>query len=172
MEHDQNAFRFPLLMKAFMALGGILAGFVICRIFITPVTVADNAMEPTLRPGTPVVVLKHITPVRGDVILMDSPAEPGRVLLRRVVALEGDTVEIRDKNLYINNRLVTPAVKTRSTDGRIFPLSFSYRDTMPALKLKRKEYLVLGDNRDLAYDSRTFGIVAENLVIGRVIHIF
>lgn len=159
-----------ILIKILSALAGIIAGFVICRIAFISFTMPDASMEPNVTKGALVIVLRHITPAKGDIILLKNPSEPDRVLLRRVAAVEGDTVEIRDKSFRVNNGAFSFPWKTRSRDTRVFPMSFSFRDNMPALKVGRNRYFVLGDDLDAGFDSRTFGLVAEDLVIGRMVY--
>ena len=162
--------RFSVIIKILYLAGGIAIGFIICRMFVVTFSMPDNSMEPNLRPGDTVVFLKHATPRPGDIVLMDSPVEPGRVLVKRVVSAEGDTVEIKNKVFYINNKQFNFKWKHRSADRRIFPMSFTYRDNMPVVKLGRKEFFVLSDNLDQGYDSRTLGLISRDLIIGKMIY--
>ncbi len=166
-EKRQEGFTRP--MKALIALGGVVIGFVICRIFLLPVTVPDSSMEPGLMKGDTVVTLRHVSPAKGEIAVFDSPPRPDRVMVRRVVAAEGDTVEIRDKVLYINNAKARFRWNIRSRDGRIFPMKFSQRDTMPPVRLGRHQYFVLSDTLDMAYDSRTFGVIGRDAIRGRML---
>lgn len=158
------------LSRIILASAGLLAGIVLIRIFILPFTVADDTMNPNFRRGERIYLLKHITPKIGDVVLIDSPIEDGVVMLKRVMAREGDTVEVKNRMLYVNDRPGVFSWKTENRDTRIFPMSFSNRDNFPIIKLKRKEYFVTGDNLDYAMDSRFFGVIAENKIIGRYLY--
>jgi signal peptidase I len=108
--------------------------------------------------------------VPGDIVLMDSPVEPDRVLVKRVISGEGDTVEVRNKVLYINNKKFDMPWKNRSIDKRIFPMNFTYRDNMPVIKLSRNQYFVLSDNLDHGYDSRNLGPISADSIIGKMIY--
>ncbi len=165
----QERSQFAVIGRILFAALGVIAGFIICRIFIVPFTMPDDSMLPGLKAGDVLLVLKHVTPVPGDIIMVDSPVEPGRVLIKRVVAAEGDTVEIRDKIFRINGVISDFKWKTKSTDARIFPMNFTYRDNMPAIKMKRNEYFVLSDNLDRCFDSRSLGIIPGNLIAGRLL---
>src|SRR4030043_295106 len=103
-----------LLIKIMFVIGGIAVGFVITRIFIVPFNLPDNSMEPLLMTGDTILFLRHVAPKQGDVVLIESPLEPGQVLIKRVAASEGDTVEIRDKVLFINNAAFIFPWKTNS----------------------------------------------------------
>ncbi len=149
---------------------GILMGFIICRMFLVTFKMPDSSMEPNLQKGDTVLFLKHATPSPGDIVLLDSPAEPGAVLARRIVSIEGDTVEIKSKLLYINGKQRTANWRQKSTDKRVFPMNFTNRDNMPVMKLGRKEYFVLSDNLDPGYDSRNLGLVRRKSIIGKMIY--
>lgn len=170
--HPQSGYRFPRLVHVTMAFAGIILGFLIARMFIISFTVSDESMSPTLTKGSLVYILKHITPGYGDIILFYSPSEPGKVLLQRVIAAEGDTVEVRNKVVYKNNEKARFPWKTISRDARIFPMSVTARDNMPGVKLDENSFFLLGDNPDCSYDSRSFGVIRKESVIGKVIYIF
>jgi signal peptidase I len=159
-----------IIIKIISAVAGIFAGFLICRLIIVPFSMPDNTMKPSVRKGDTVIFLKHTAPKRGDIVLIDSPVEPGRVLIKRVVAVEGATVEIRDKVFFINNDRFEIPWKTTSSDTRVFPMNFSYRDNLPAVKINRNEYFVLSDNLDTGFDSRALGIIRDDQIIGRMIY--
>ncbi len=166
----QEKSRFGIIIKIISAAGGIIAGFIICRFFFMPFRMPDSSMEPNLRAGEMLFILKHATPKRGDIVFIESPVEAGRGLIRRVVAAEGDTVEIKNKIFLINNTAFDFRWKTKSSDKRIFPMNFTFRDNMPAVKLSRNQYFVLNDDLDRGFDSRTLGVIPGGLVIGRVIY--
>ncbi len=159
-----------IISKLIMVVGGIIAGFVIIRIIIVPFRIPDDSMEPSLHSGSIGFILKPGTPSRGDIVLVENSVASGRVMLRRVAAAEGDTVEIRDRVFYLNGSAYSFPWKTRASDKRIFPMSFSSRDNMPAVKIERKHYFILCDNLDRGHDSRTLGVIAEDRIIGRLVH--
>ncbi|HNW28147.1 MAG TPA: signal peptidase I [Spirochaetota bacterium] len=159
-----------ILIKIIAAVAGLAAGFIICRTAFLSFTMPDASMEPNLKKDDLVIILRHVTPRKGDIILFKSPAEPGRVLVRRIAAVEGDTVEIKDRVFRVNNGACEFPWKTRSTDRRIFPMNFTFRDNMPAVKIGRGRYFVLSDDLDRGYDSRSLGPIPEDLIIGRMIY--
>jgi signal peptidase I len=159
-----------ILIKLLSAAGGIIAGFFICRMIFMPFRVTDSSMEPNLKNGDLVIILKHSAPKRGDIVLIESPVEPGRVFIKRIVGAEGDTVEIRDRVFRFNNERFTFPWKTKSADRRVFPMNFTYRDNMPAVKIVRNHFFVLSDSLDGGFDSRALGAIPGDLVIGRMIY--
>lgn len=159
-----------ILVKIISAAAGLIAGFIICRAAFITFTMPDSSMEPGLKKNDIILFLRHATPKKGDIIIFKNPAEPSRVLVRRVAGTEGDTVEIRDKAFRVNNAAYTFPWKTKSSDTRNFPMNFTYRDNMPAVKVERGRYFVLSDDQDRGYDSRTLGPIPGDLVIGRMIY--
>ena len=173
MHFDQEkSTRFSILIKILSSLGGLLFGLIICRMFFFPFTISDNSMEPHLNKEEIIIALKHISPQKDQVVIIESPVENDKLLVKRIIAIEGDTIEIRDKIIYINGNKFRPAWRVKTDDTRIFPMEFTFRDNMPAVKLDRDEYFVLGDNFDYSFDSRNFGPIHGDRIIGRIIYIF
>jgi signal peptidase I len=116
-----------------------------------PIYVASPSMEPTLRTGTMMVLdkltLRVRAPQRGDVLSFRSPVE-NIDLLKRVIALPGETVEMREKAVFINGKpLDEPyAVHSRAAERL-------EGDTFGPLVVPDKGFFVLGDNRDESNDS-------------------
>jgi signal peptidase I len=102
---------------------------------------------------------------RGDVIVFRRPEEPVD-LIKRVVGLAGDRVEIVSKTLIINGR-PCPEPYTQFTNSDVLPESISPRDNLAPLIVPTGQLFVLGDNRDQSYDSRFWGCVDLNWVQGR-----
>jgi len=142
-------------------------------------------------PLTDVILLRLADPQRGDVVTFSSP-EDGTRLIKRLVAVGGDTVEMRDEVLYVNSEPViitaasaareplgqrsVPAVRARELLGTRGHL-VQFLPTVPArrsfgpIRVPKDNYFFLGDNRDNSADSRYFGFVRRNLLIGRAHHI-
>ncbi|MDB4997977.1 MAG: Signal peptidase [Myxococcaceae bacterium] len=142
--------------------------------------VPTGSMEPTVHVGDRIAVNKlayevrvpvadvyafeRSGPSRGDVVVLESP-EDGRVLLKRVVAVPGDTVAIRDGVAFIDGvRVVDPHAVTDTVDG-------GGPDFGPT-RVPEDRYLVLGDNRGNSKDSRMFGFVAGQRILGRALGVF
>ncbi len=97
-------------------------------------------------------------PERGDIIVLRSPSKPDIDLIKRVIGLPGDTVEIRDGHVYINDQLLIEPYITQP-----------WSDNKPKVTLPADQYYVLGDNRSNSADSRSqqVGLVHKDLIIGK-----
>ena len=161
-----------IIIRIAMVLGGLILGFVISRAFIIPYKVAGDSMSPNFNAGKRIFILKHTTPHFGDIVLMRSPVISGKVFIKRIIGVAGDSIEIKNQVIYRNNDKLRLNWKTAKKDQRNLPMSFSFRDTMPLVKLFRNEYFVINDNLDDSYDSRTFGKIQKDLIIGRFLYSF
>ena len=106
-------------------------------------------------------------PERGDVVVFKYPRDPKQFFIKRVVGLPGDTIEIRDNEVYLSEGSVGEPV--------LFEEMYLATDTLTEPKngdteyiLSEGEYFLLGDNRDHSLDSRSFGPVDVNLIVGKV----
>ena len=133
-------------------------------------------MEPTVLRDERVLVdeaaYRVSMPARGDIVVYRSPLSSETLLLKRIVGMPGETVEIKHKSLFINGVKLHEqyAVHTDSADytgtNKLEP--YRSRDSFGPLKLGLMEYFVLGDNRDTSMDSRYHGAVPRTSLIGKV----
>lgn len=156
--------RLPPLRIVLFITGGLFAGFLLIRIFLVPFVVFHASMEPALEPGDRLVFFRFGSPERGDVVLVSGPAQPERNLVKRVIGLPGERIEIRNRVVYVNGESVSET--ERLTGVEELPVHFSYRDSMPMVRLGDGEYFLMNDNFLMGYDSRTFGPVKKNSVRG------
>lgn len=114
---------------------------------------------------------------RGDIVTFDYPLQPETVYVKRVVALGGDTVEIRAKRLFVNGREVAEPYAIH-LDSEIYPAAqnvpepYRSRDNLAPRRLPAGTFFVLGDNRDRSSDSRYWGTVPQGNLRGRVAYLF
>ncbi len=141
-----------------------------------PVETTGADMEPGLKAGETVHINRLTGPgdfQRGDLVLLRHPRSPDYRMIRRVVALPGETVQLYNGRLFVNDREITEAWETRLHANEApasLPLSVARRDNTEKITVKAAELFVLGDNRDRALDSRLLGAIPLKFVEGRVFH--
>ena len=106
------------------------------------------------------------TPKRGDIIVFQFPKDPSTDYIKRVIGLPGDTVEVRDKVLYINEEKVDDP-HAHFTDGMLPDITRGPRDEFGPVQVPKGYFFVMGDNRDNSYDSRFWGFVPDENVLGK-----
>ena len=115
-------------------------------------------MEPTIKDGQ-TIFSEKISPSdlrRGDIIYYEDPFGEGQV--DRLIGLPGETLEIKDGNIYIDNQILVEDYDASIPEYEIKPVA-----------LKKDEYFVLGDNRNKSRDSHVFGPIHPDKIKGRII---
>jgi signal peptidase I len=129
--------------------------------------VQGTSMEPQLVDGERIVVNKFVYRFRaierGDVVVFWFPRDPSVSFIKRVLALPGDTVEIRRGRVIINGVPV---------DEGYLPEAFRDSDNYPPTEIGKGFYFVLGDHRRSSNDSRSWGEVPERYIYGRAVFRF
>ncbi|MFA6537125.1 MAG: signal peptidase I [Patescibacteria group bacterium] len=134
---------------------------------IQPFYVKGASMEPTFYDHEYLIIdeisYRLKVPQRGDVVVFRYPKEPSQYFIKRVIGLPGETVEISDNRIFIikdgqktmieENDYLSDEVKTYGNK---------------TWTLGENEYYVMGDNREYSLDSRGFGPVNRELIVGRV----
>lgn len=114
---------------------------------------------------------KGQVPARGDVVVFKSATKDDVLLVKRVVAVQGDEVEIVSKELRING-VATPEPYASHSDKRTMPSGpevppqVRLRDNLPPVRIGPGEVFVLGDNRDESVDSRFYGPIKIDAIVG------
>lgn len=116
-------------------------------------------------------VMEFSHPKRGDIVVFVFPEDKSKDFIKRVVGTPGDTVEVREKNVYVNGQ---PQVEpyTRYADGKSIDTIAPQRDNMALITVPPGKYFMMGDNRDRSYDSRFWGFVEEDALIGKALFIY
>ncbi len=157
-----------LIEWAVVIVGAILVAFLVKTFVVQAFQIPSASMHPTLLEGDRVLVNKLSYRLhdinRGDVVVFDRPtsmsAGPNdpKDLIKRVIGLPGDTLQTRQGKLYVNGRLLTEPYLAKGTAT----LNIDEPVTVPKGRI-----WVMGDNRGDSQDSRVFGPVPEDSVVGR-----
>ena len=137
--------------------------FVIFNLFFFPCTALGPSMYPTIKPEHIYIASRNVSDIqRGDIVVFK---HDGHRLIKRVIALPGESVQFIDKQLYINDS----------------PFSDSFSSTLDKeinegilkkkIVLKDNEYVVLGDNREQSEDSRVFGQIKKENIKGKILFV-
>ncbi|MFA6274232.1 MAG: signal peptidase I [Candidatus Paceibacterota bacterium] len=136
------------------------------RIFVAqPFIVSGSSMVPTFENGQYLIVdeisYRLNDPKRNDVIVFKYPNDPKKYFIKRIIGLPNETVDIKGNEVIITNKehpdgfkLEQPYVKNTANNSTHF-------------ELKENEYFVMGDNRSASSDSRYWGAVPRNLLVGK-----
>ncbi len=169
----------------------VLLALLIRAFVIQAFKIPSGSMKPTLLVGDHILVNKFIygvklripftalnytlipisSPKRNDVVVFIFPKETNKDFIKRVIGLPGDTVQIKDKQVYINNQPMDDPHGTHS-DQRIIPEMEQPRDNTGPLVVPPGMIFVMGDNRDESYDSRFWGFVDQKLILGQAFIIY
>jgi len=156
-----------ILELAEVLVVSLLAVFLVRYFIAQPFLVRGSSMDPTFFNGNYLIIdeiaYRLREPQRGEVIVFRYPKDYATFYIKRVIGLPGETVEIR------NNKVIVTRV-----DGVVDILNETYLPQTERTngdiiqKLQPGQYFVMGDNRDASYDSRMWGAVPINNIIGLV----
>lgn len=143
----------------------ILSIFVIIVLFFfRSLRVVGESMEPTLVDGQRGIVLlnrlNYYTPERNDIVVLKKETYSEKLLIKRILGVPGDKIEIKDNVLYINDTMVEEPYVSEKMDTQDL-----------VTNLEEGEYFVLGDNRNNSADSRLplIGSIEYEEIIGKLI---
>ncbi|MFC1650299.1 signal peptidase I [Candidatus Latescibacterota bacterium] len=123
-------------------------------------------------PFTKKNILKIRDPKPGDVIIFRYPMDPSTPFIKRCVAVGGQTVEIRDKKLYVDDVLQDYPEHVKFIDNTVLSARYGVRDNYPPTKIPEGSFFAMGDNRDNSNDSRYWGFVPYENIKGKALFIY
>jgi len=152
----------------------LLLALFIRAYFIQAFKIPSGSMIPTLLIGDHILVNKFIygttipfsdkrilvfrKPEKGDIIVFKYPEDRSRDFIKRVMAMEGDVIESKNKTIYVNGKAVDEPY-AQHTDTSLRPGGIEPRDNFGPYIVPKGKYFMMGDNRDQSYDSRYWGYV-------------
>ncbi|MGB2750449.1 MAG: signal peptidase I [Pyrinomonadaceae bacterium] len=126
------------------------------------VAFSGSSMLPSIKDGSVLLIDKDIREIqRRDVIQFKFPLEKDKYYVKRVIALPGETIEIREGAVWVNG--------TRIVEDYVDQTYNQVKSNYPPQVIEENEYFVMGDNRDNSSDSRSWGTVNKKLIVGRCI---
>jgi signal peptidase I len=126
----------------------------------------------------PLPLLRAVLPVRdisrGDIVVFKYPDEPERDFIKRVIGLPGETIELRNKKVYVNGQpLDEPYVHfLEASHGASEVTSFDVRERYGPVQVPASQLFVMGDNRDNSQDSRYWGFLPRHYIKGKALMIY
>ena len=163
----------------------LILALVIRTFVVQAFKIPSGSMIPTFEVGDRIFVNKFIygakvpftkfrlpdirQPIRGDIIVFKSPEDPKKDFVKRLVALGGESVEIKSGNIYINGRIITEPASVRGIS--YYNIGDYGKEGIP-VNVPENGYYTLGDNSANSRDSRYWGFVPKDNVIGRAIFIY
>jgi len=168
-----------------LGLGAVVVALMLRVFFIQTLRVPSRSMEDSLLMGDYLLVDKVSYGIRwpligihfsgwsearpGDIVVFRSPQDPRRTYVKRCIATAGHQVEIRNKVIYVDGeRLVDPAF-SKYIDVQIIPENKGSRDHWGPEQVPEGHLFVMGDNRDNSRDSRHWGFLPLELVVGKAV---
>lgn len=153
-----------------------LIGLVL-RIFVfVPYRVTGTDMENALYKGdfllSSQLAYRTGKPQPGDLIVFEHPFKIGEYKAGRVVAIEGQTVQIVEKTVYVDNQVFNDAQYAKHKDERILSPIYSNRDNIEPFLVPAGAVYVLSDNRDAGEDSRNFGVINVDKIKGKGLFVY
>jgi signal peptidase I len=111
---------------------------------------------------------------RGDIVVFKYPDEPTRDFIKRVIGLPGETIELRNKKVFVNGQpLDEPYVHfLEASHGAGEITSFDVRERYGPVQVPDGQYFVMGDNRDNSQDSRYWGFLPRHYIKGKALMIY
>ncbi len=198
-EYDQRTDRAPKQKKNVvwdnikaLLLAVFIAFFIIRPFIVQAFKIPSGSMLPTLLIGDHLLVNKFLvgtsveipftnitlfympglrSPERGDIVVFKYPEEPNRDFIKRVIAVEGDMIEGRNKKIFVNGK-ETKEPFVQYVDRSVRPASLDRRDNFGPEIVPKGKLFTMGDNRDASYDSRFWGYVDRKDLRGKAFIIY
>ena len=171
----------PKLINRFLKLLLEILEFVLISVTVAsliylfvgvPLKITGNSMIPTLHDGEQVfsekLSVKNNSIKRGEILIITYTKQSPILLIKRVIGLPNDDVEIKDGYIFVNDvKIIEPYLtpETKTSGYGLIPNNVK-------IHVDDGKYLLLGDNRENSSDSREWGPINENLVVGKALFVY
>ena len=153
--------KFKKLVKEYVPYIVILVVILLIKNYVvSPIIVNGDSMDPTLKDGDVMILNKMYSTEdieRFDIVVIKYD---GRYIIKRIIGMPGDEVKIEDNTLYINGKIYVQDFLDKDSTTENFSLK----------EVPENHYFVLGDNREVSLDSRSFGPVNAEDIEGKAIY--
>jgi len=165
---------YAFLLDTVQTLLLVFAVFLVIYVYLfRPFQVSGNSMHPTFFDKqyilTNIITLKFNKLMQGDVVVFKAPNDPEKDYIKRVIGIPGDTVMIKNGDVYVNGRLLNQDAFLTSS-AKTYGGSF-LREGL-AVTIPPDSYFVMGDNRSGSSDSREWGFVPLDSIIGKSFFVY
>ncbi len=158
--------RYRLVREVIETVVLTLLMFLVIRLAVQNFNIEGMSMEPSLHDKELILVDKWTylfhAPARGDVVVFVAPPHPDQDYIKRIIAIPGDTLTIRDTTVIVDGVTLNETYVDPHRQGNVY----AYK-TISNMVIPPNEYFVLGDNREGSSDSRDWGLLPRSDIIGR-----
>jgi len=171
-----------LLREYLVSLGwAVLLALVIRTFVMQTFEIPSGSMENTLEVGDYLIANKFLyglrlpwsgervlpvrAPKRGDVVIFKFPEDRSQDFIKRLIGVPGDEVMVRGKQVFVNGKAFTDPHEVHK-DPAVLPATAGPRDNFGPVRVPEGSYFMMGDNRDNSYDSRFWGFVKLEDIVG------
>ena len=150
---------------------------VVLRAFVVQAyRIPSDSMTGTLVVGDFILVNKFAyhfrEPSPGDVLVFKYPLNPSKDYVKRCIAVEGQSIQIRDKTVLVDNQVMPDPPGAHFSDPHVISADLSNRDNFGPITVPPGCVFVMGDNRDDSKDSRTWGFLDKSLIRGKATMVY
>jgi signal peptidase I len=157
-------------------LVAVLLALLIRTFVVQAFKIPSGSMIPALLVGDHILVNKFLyrfrDPARGDVVVFKYPVDESRDFIKRVIAVGGEELYIKDQKLYINCRPPEPACRALDDPWGKWEERLAMPSETTAVRVPADSYFVMGDNRHNSQDSRYWGFVRREKIKGKAFLIY
>lgn len=156
------------IMETIVFVGSL---FIVVYLFILqPNQIKGASMEPTFYNAhyifTSKITYRIRMPEQGDIVVFHSPKNKDIEYIKRIIALPGDTIMVQNRNVYVNGKLIREPYISAATE--LVPGGFLEEGVLRTVP--PDHYFVMGDNRPRSSDSREFGPIPFDSIVGQVFY--
>lgn len=151
------SFMLTIVVSLLLALG-------IRQFILSPVIVSGSSMDDTLQDGEILFQLKFASIERFDVVIFESPIEPNKQYVKRIIGVEGDTIAFKNGKLILNGvETDEPYLESKVQQGEV-TADFTLEQVTGEAVVPKGKVFVMGDNRNHSTDGRRFGFIDQDKV--------